>query len=166
MPAWSAGRREDVSWPMRSDPMEWSCGEWNRSIGSSIAPLPPPWKNGALPRTRKPSVICDQWDAVAVLFPLSESSRATRRPAVVLRARAFNGTGHAVRAMVTTHEHRAWPGDTPLSDREHAGLPRPCMLRLKLFTPDSRLILRKLGSLGPEDVEAAKEDLRSFLPWD
>ena len=111
-------------------------------------------------------MICDQWDVVTVPFPFSESSGVKRRPAVVLSARAFNGAGHVVLAMVTTQEHRAWPGDTPLSDREHAGLPRPCMVRLKLFTLDSRLILRRLGSLGPKDVGAVKETLRSFLPWD
>jgi mRNA interferase MazF len=85
---------------------------------------------------------------------------------VVLSGRSFNDAGHVVLAMVTTREHHPWPGDTPLVDRERAGLPRPCMVRLKLFTLDARLVARRLGTLGPGDVGAVRASLCSFLPWD
>ncbi|MBN1425288.1 type II toxin-antitoxin system PemK/MazF family toxin [Candidatus Fermentibacteria bacterium] len=109
---------------------------------------------------------CDQWDVVAVPFPFSESSGAKRRPAVVLSGRTFNNAGHVVLAMVTTQQHRPWPGDTPVADIDRAGLPRPCIVRLKLFTLDARLIARRLGTLGTDDIAAVRASLRTYLSCD
>ncbi len=109
-------------------------------------------------------MICEQWDVVAVPFPFSDHGGAKRRPALVLSNREFNSSGNMVLAMMTTRHHRAWPGDTTVQNREEAGLPLPCIMRLKLFTLDARLIIRKLGSLSNRDRAAIQATLRAFLP--
>lgn len=53
--------------------------------------------------------------------------------------------------MITTKAHPPWPGDTVLEAYSKAGLRTPCIVRLKLFTLDNRLILKKIGRLSRED---------------
>lgn len=67
-------------------------------------------------------------------------------------------------AMITSSENAGWPGDMPLQDLEAAGLPVRCRVRMKLFTLDNRLILRKSGALGPEDRAALAESIRATMP--
>ena len=44
-----------------------------------------------------------------------------------------------------------------------AGLPAPCIVRLKLFTLDNRLLDKKLGRLGNSDRTAVRGNLESVL---
>jgi len=108
-------------------------------------------------------VICEAWDVVVVPFPFSERPGSKRRPALVLSRASFNGAGHTVLAMITTRAHRAWPGDVEIEGLEQAGLPLPCIVRLKLFTLDNRLLMKRLGSLSAVDRRQAASALRSAL---
>lgn len=96
----------------------------------------------------------DTWDVVVVPFPFSERAGFKRRPALVLSRSEFHRSGHCLLAMITTVAHRAWIGDTEIEDLAATGLSRPCRVRFKLFTLDSRLILRVAGRLGPADRAA------------
>lgn len=107
---------------------------------------------------------CDRWQVVAVPFPFSERPGAKRRPALVLSNASFNRAGHTVLAMITTAGHTPWPGDTPLEGAQAAGLRVPCLVRLKLFTLDNRLIQKRLGILAPADVAGVEGNLRHYLP--
>jgi len=108
-------------------------------------------------------VICEPWDVAVVPFPFSERPGSKRRPALVLSRRAFNLAGHTVLAMITTRAHRSWPGDVELRGLEPAGLPLPCIVRLKLFTLDNQLLLRRIGSLAPTDRRHVAGVLKSHL---
>ena len=110
------------------------------------------------------SVICDRWDVIVVPFPFSEKAAEKRRPALVLSNKAFNSAGHTVLAMITTRGHRPWPGDCNVEDYGDAGLPLSCLVRLKLFTLDNRVILRRLGSLGDPDRKRVEANLKKHLP--
>ena len=92
-----------------------------------------------------------------------ERGGAKRRPALVVSAEVFAPSGHVVLAMITTNARRRWPGDVELVDHGEAGLHRPCILRLKLFTLDRRLIVRRLGRLSTADRKAARDSLRRYL---
>jgi mRNA interferase MazF len=70
---------------------------------------------------------------------------------VVLSRRRFNLEGHTAFLMITTKVDPPWPGDRQIAGRAAAGLPVNCIVRLKLFTLDNRLILKKLGKLSPKD---------------
>ena len=96
-------------------------------------------------------MICDRFDTVVVPFPFSEKAGSKRRPAVALSNRQFNESGKTVLAMITSKGHHPWPGDHQIEDLESAGLPLPCIIRLKIFTIDNRLLLRQLGHLGESD---------------
>lgn len=99
-------------------------------------------------------MICDPWDVVVVPFPFVDLPKSKRRPALVLSQHDFNRHGHTILAMITTKRQPAWPGDVAIDDRSAAGLPRPCIVRLKLFTLDNRLLADHLGRLGEADRTA------------
>lgn len=106
-----------------------------------------------------------QWDVVIVPFPFSNLPGHKRRPALVLSQQSFNRRGSTVLAMITTSGHNPWPGDVHLTDLKAAGLNSPCLVRLKLFTIDNRLILKKIGRLSAADRRQVSEQLQTFLPW-
>ena len=108
---------------------------------------------------------CKQWDVVVVPFPFSNQPGTKRRPAMVLSDRSFNIRGHTVLAMVTTSGHRSWPGDVALLDYKAAGLRMRCILRLKLFTLDNRLLLKRIGSIPVSEQKKISSQLKTYLPW-
>jgi mRNA interferase MazF len=114
---------------------------------------------------RKHSVTYRQWDVVVVPFPFSNRSEAKRRPALVLSDRTFNIQGHTILAMVTTSGHYPWTGDVNLADYKAAGLSTPCLVRLKLFTLDNRLISKRIGLLSANDRKQVIRQLQTYLPW-
>ena len=109
----------------------------------------------------------EAFDIVVVPFPFTDKSTTKRRPALVLsRAKSFNQRiGHSVLAMITSANNSDWPLDTEINDLAAAGLPAASVVRMKLFTLDDRLIMRKAGELGVKDREAVTEALRQLLPF-
>ncbi len=100
----------------------------------------------------------DCFDVVVVPFPFTDRLATKRRPAVVVSQAGFNETsGNAVLAMVTSAEQSSWPGDLPIRKLAAAGLSSPCLVRLKLFTLDQRLVLRKAGRLAAVDIAALQK---------
>jgi mRNA interferase MazF len=110
-------------------------------------------------------VTFEAFDVVVVPFPFTDRAATKRRPALVLSDRAaFNaGVGHVVLAMITSASHSDWPLDVPLADLPAAGLTSASVVRMKLFTLDQRLILRKAGSLAAADRKAVAAALRKLL---
>ena len=53
-----------------------------------------------------------------------------------------------------------------LQDLDAAGLPSASIVRMKLFTLDQLLILRKAGSLAQSDRISVRQALRRLLPLD
>lgn len=108
-------------------------------------------------------MICDQWDVVSVPFPFTDKPDAKRRPALVLSKTVFNRSGHTVLSMITTRGHRPWPGDSKIEEYSAAGLNLQCQVRLKVFTLDNRLLLKKIGHLSNSDAEKVKKHLHHFF---
>lgn len=112
-------------------------------------------------------MIYDAFDVVVVPFPFTDRAAVKRRPALVLSSAKNFGTaiGHSVLAMITSvkEEQQPWPLDTGIGDLAAAGLPVPSLIRMKLFTLDHRLILRKAGRLGAKDQAAVKRALSKLL---
>ncbi|MPZ17273.1 MAG: type II toxin-antitoxin system PemK/MazF family toxin [Luteitalea sp.] len=106
---------------------------------------------------------CDAWEVVAVPFPFTDRSGQKRRPALILSPRRFNAEGHSVMAMMTTKRHAPWPGDTSIANLDAAGLRTACIVRLKIFTLDNRLIVRRIGSLAAPDKKAIRASVRQHL---
>jgi mRNA interferase MazF len=71
--------------------------------------------------------------------------------------------GHLLLAMITSARQSSWPLDWPIEDLLAAGLPQPCVVRLKLFTLDERVVLGRLGALVAADRTAVAAQLAKLL---
>ena len=107
-------------------------------------------------------MICEAWDIVVVPFPFTDRAAQKKRPALIVSRKEFNRYGQTIMAMVTSSS-LSWPSDCPLGDLASAGLSAPCVVRMKLFTLDNRLIVRRIGKLGGEDQERVGSALKSIL---
>jgi mRNA interferase MazF len=97
-------------------------------------------------------MICDAGDVVVVPFPFSDIAVAKARPALVVSSAKANERGsETLLAMITTVAAGTRSSDTGLNDLEDAGLKTPCVVRLKLFTLDNRLVARRIGRLSSSD---------------
>ena len=107
----------------------------------------------------------EAFDVVAVPFPFTDRSTARRRPALVLSdSQAFNKqVGQSVLAMITSVKHSDWPLDVAIGDLDAAGLPSASVVRMKLFTLDNQLIVRKTGALAEDDRSSVATALRRLL---
>lgn len=105
------------------------------------------------------------FDVVVVPFPFTDRKTQKRRPALILsKNEDFNVTGgHYVLAMITSQKNPAWPLDTAITDMKKAGLTTASKVRMKLFTLDARLILKKIGTLTYKDQKAVSKALRNLL---
>jgi mRNA interferase MazF len=66
--------------------------------------------------------------------------------------------------MVTSANQSCWPLDWPIQELAATGLPKPCLVRFKLFSLDERLILGSLGQLATEDRAGVAAHLRQLMP--
>jgi len=112
-------------------------------------------------------VIFDAFDVVVVSFPFTDRQSVKRRPALVLSdAQVFNSKiGQCILAMITSAKNSEWPNDIEISDLDSAGLSSESIVRLKLFTLDSQLIIRKAGSLSDADRQRVSRALAKVLPY-
>jgi len=112
-------------------------------------------------------VIYNTFDVITVPFPFTDKASSKRRPALVLSdGTAFNNTcQHSVLAMITSQQQVPWPLDVIINDAEKAGLLIHCCVRMKLFTLDNKLIIRKIGHLGKKDQQAVSHAIQKLLPF-
>jgi mRNA interferase MazF len=98
-------------------------------------------------------------DLVSVEFPYSDLHGRKRRPGLVLSIDQQD----VLLARVTTRAPRS-EGDVPIVDWSSCGLPKPSTIRLaKLATVDTRLVLRRIGHIGPVDGSAVLQALSKWL---
>jgi mRNA interferase MazF len=110
-------------------------------------------------------VTCEPWDVVVVPFPFTDSPASKRRPALVLSSHAFNDhSGHSLMAQITKAKQSSWPGDFRIQNVE-AGLPEECIVRMKLFTIDNRLIQKRTGNLSASDREQVRNVLQHLMAF-
>ena len=108
----------------------------------------------------------EPFDVVVVPFPFTDREAERRRPALVVSSPDFNEThAQSILAMITSAGGE-WTSDVALLDWSEAGLSVPCKVRLKLFTLDDALILRKAGALSERDAEAVRSSLARFVTVD
>ena len=105
------------------------------------------------------------FEAVVVPFPFADRNADRRRPALILSDDIkFNQpSGQAVLAMITSQKNPDWPLDTMITGIRPTGLTAPSKIRMKLFTLDSRLIVKKIGTLTDSDKKAVGKALQSLL---
>lgn len=109
----------------------------------------------------------EPFDVVVVPFPFTDSSRAKRRPALVLSNESDFGLiiEHSVLAMITSQKNEPWPLDVKITKKKQSGLRAPSVVRMKLFTLDNRFILRKIGCLTKSDQIQVKRSLATIFNY-
>lgn len=107
----------------------------------------------------------ERYDVVVVPFPFTDRASTIRRPALILSGLTPFGadTGQCVMAMITRAARSTWPFDVPMADLASAGLSKGGVIRMKLFTLDQSLILRRIGALGEDDMAAVRAALAAHL---
>jgi mRNA interferase MazF len=106
----------------------------------------------------------EPFDVVVVPFPFTDRNASKRRPALVLSSSDFNQkAAHSVLAMITSAGQSRWPGDHLIKDLDAAGLPAECVIRLKVFTLDHRLVIRKAGALADADRKKLRPAWKGML---
>lgn len=112
-------------------------------------------------------MIYKPFDVVVVPFPFTDSAQTKRRPALVLSQSTNFGEkiGHSVLAMITSQKNEPWPLDSAIQNQKQSGLTAPSVVRMKLFTLDNRLILRKIGHLSQKDQDQIKQNLTRLFDY-
>jgi mRNA interferase MazF len=112
-----------------------------------------------------PTKIYNQFDVVVVPFPFTDSGTTKRRPALILSdAGTFNTQMQkGVMAMITTVTHKHWALDIVISDLSLTGLNAASLIRMKLFTLDYSLIVRRIGHLGGTDSDEVMNSISQLF---
>jgi len=106
--------------------------------------------------------IFERFDVVGVPFPFIDLETKTR-PALVLSSRNFNAAHHAsMLAMITTPARSRSQSDIPVNHAA-AGLQVASVVRLKLFTLENSLIMRRVGALAATDRARVTTVVASWL---
>ena len=107
----------------------------------------------------------EPWDIVRVPFPYTDRPVRQRHPALVIAAGDLQtAQGLLWLAMITSAEHRGWPGDVVIPDLADAGLPAPSIVRpAKIATIDARDAGR-LGTLPRSNRQGCGPICDSGLP--
>jgi mRNA interferase MazF len=112
------------------------------------------------------TMICKPFEVVNVPFPFTDRPLSKIRKALVLSSEIHNEkNGATILCMITSAERSNWLGDLKIINWEKAGLKKPCIIRLKLFTLDNTLIIEKKGDLQTKDRIEFKEQLLGLMPF-
>ncbi len=105
------------------------------------------------------------FDVVVVPFPFTGQNIDKKRPALVLSDHdVFNNLIEScVLAMITSAKNPDWPLDVKIGSLKKTGLLAPSKVRMKIFTLDSRFIIRKIGVLSVKDQVAVKGNLQKLM---
>jgi mRNA interferase MazF len=101
-------------------------------------------------------------DIVVIPFPFVDKDVSKPRPALVLSSRGEL----LILAMITTASSWVMDDDYEISDLNSAGLPVPSYVRMKVFTLDTDIIKKKIGTLSNQDKQQIKSVFQDvFSDW-
>jgi mRNA interferase MazF len=104
-------------------------------------------------------------DVVKVPFPYTDRDVRQRRPALVVSDQPLGDDGrlHWV-LMITSADHRRWPGDVSLGRRHgEAGLPAPSLIRTSKITTVATDRMEPLGRMPDAFMDAVEAELDTIL---
>jgi mRNA interferase MazF len=104
-------------------------------------------------------------DVVKVSFPYTDRDVRQRRPALVVSDQPLGDDGrlHWV-LMITSADHRRWPGDVSLGRRHgEAGLPAPSLIRTSKIATVETDRMEPLGRMPDAFMDAVEAELETIL---
>ena len=108
---------------------------------------------------------CERGSVVLVPFPFTDLSAVKRRPALVVSNDHYNTvTGDVIIAQITSRVNSPpRPGDHRLERWQEAGLPLPSVVRVRMTTVHSSLLVKTLGTMPDDEMRSIDENLASVL---
>ncbi len=104
------------------------------------------------------------YSVVLVPFPFTDKKYEKKRPAIVLSSTQHQkNTGHITLLMITSAKNSSWPSDHLIKHLDETGLNAASLIRQKIFTIDSRLVIKSTGRLHKNDKEAVLKALQKHL---
>ena len=102
---------------------------------------------------------------VLVPFPFTDQTATKQRPAVVISSAAYNTKRPDLIIMAVTSQARqsAAIGEVFVQQWREAGLLKPSTIKPIVTTIEKTLIIRKLGRLKKDDIDALKESLQTII---
>ena len=107
-----------------------------------------------------------EWgDVIIVRFPFTSLTEEKKRPAVIASTRRYNDSGSDVIAAAITSNLSATrrPGDFKIAEWKKAGLLKPSLCKITLFTIEESLIVKKLGKFAEKDKDKLSKGLKEAL---
>ena len=109
-------------------------------------------------------MICDPFEVVEVPYPFADPAQARRRKALVVSSVEFNAKNRSsVLLVLTSDRPPQWQRDVALEAWAEAGLRKPCIARMKVFTLPNDLILERVGTVHEVDRKRIAKALKKTL---
>jgi mRNA interferase MazF len=104
-------------------------------------------------------------DIVLVPFPFTDQTAHKKRPAVIVSSAAYHRDRQDFILLAITSQIKPSMrvGETFVKEWKRAGLLKPSIFKPVVTTVKRSLILRKLGRLTAEDLEALRKVLATIL---
>jgi len=102
-------------------------------------------------------------DIVLVPFPFADLKSTKARPALVVTDQSYEATtGNLILIMITS-QPRKFATDYALAEWTLAGLKKPSIVRIKIATISTALVLLKLGRITLNDLYHVETQMRQVL---
>jgi len=102
-------------------------------------------------------------DVVLVPFPFTDLKSAKARPAVVMNDQSYEAaSGNLILIMITSQAQK-FVTDYALADWAAAGLKKPSVVRIKIATISTALVLLKVGQITQNDLPHVEAQIRRVL---
>ncbi len=104
------------------------------------------------------TIDCRFGDVVLVPFPFTDQTTSKKRPAVVVSSDAYHRSRPDIIVMAVTSQISSTKGfdEVTLDQWKDSGLLKPSVIKPVLATLERGLVLKKLGSLQPSDIEGLR----------
>ncbi len=108
---------------------------------------------------------CNRGDVILVPFQYTDQPVAKRRPALVLSSDQYHkGRNEIIIAALTSRiRNPLLVGDYMIKQWRQAGLPKPSVATAILRTVKAGMVIRRVGSLGREDMAAINGQIKTVL---
>lgn len=104
---------------------------------------------------------CSRNDVVLVAYPFTDRTGRKIRPAVVVSG---PHRSHDVFVVpLTSRFDRIVEGEFALADWQTAGLNMASVIKRGIFTVHESLVLKKVGTLSPTDVDRVDDSLKHWM---
>ncbi len=102
---------------------------------------------------------------ILVPFPFTDLSAVKRRPALVVSSDDYNrATGDVIIAQISSKTRsRPRPGDHLVNDWKGAGLLLPSLVRARITTLHTSIVIKVLGTMPETEMTGAERGIRLAL---